>query len=105
MRQYTSPTHTVRVKGIDITGADKVYVTYANSIRNRSFTVEDPPAVLTEGNTDLAIDLTQEQTGIFGPGESVDIEVNWMIGGKRYATGIKRLAVAENLIPEVIANE
>ena len=101
MRQYTTPIVTFTVKDHDITGADAVYVTFSNKIRNVSLTIDSPTLTAVTGGTEVAVHLTQAQTAMFLPEEEVSTQVNWTDSGERYATEIAVLIWSENLLKVV----
>ena len=102
MRQYTTPTLTLTVEGVDLTAADDVYVTISD--RDRDVTVtNDSPTVTTDGtDSTVEITLTQEETAMFPANERSGIEVNWMKNGARFATEIAYINVRENLLKVVL---
>lgn len=94
MRRWTTPTHTIRVKGADLTGCD-VWVTYTQ--RSRQLEVFDPPTVLDGEDSVITVELTQEQTSTFSVGTPVDVQVNWVTPeGARDATVTKAIEVTRN---------
>ena len=100
MRQFTTPVVELQVAGVTVSG--DVYVTFANKLRNVSFTVSNPTVTTdTEGST-IEVHLTQAQTGTFAYGEDVAVQVNWLSAGERYATEIATVAWNENLLKEVL---
>ena len=99
IRKYTTPTHTLTVKGIDLTGYD-VYVTYEQG--DVKLTFSDVTCTLSDGNTVIAVEMTQEDTSKFKEGSYVSVQVNWIRSGKRDATGVKMIKVDGNLLNEVI---
>lgn len=101
MRQFTTPTVELQVAGVTVSG--DVYVTFANKLRNVSFTVSNPTVTTDPEGSTIEVHLTQAQTGTFGYGEDVAVQVNWLNAGERYATEIATVAWNENLIKEVLA--
>lgn len=96
MRRWTTPTHTIRVKGIDLTGAD-VWVTYVQGAT--ALEVRNPSMTSDGEDTALTVELTQEQTAGFSPSTPVEVQVNWVTrDGKRDATAIKAIGVERNLM-------
>lgn len=94
MRRWTTPTHTIRVKGIDLTGAD-VWVTYTQGAK--TLEVANPQAAYDGEDTSLEVELTQAQTAGFSTYAPVEVQVNWVTrDGKRDATAIKTVAVERN---------
>ena len=115
MRQYTTPLHTLFIKGFELADTDRVFVTYSVSkmsksiparvIQERAFTIDDPVITLDEEGkgTWIEVHLTQEQTGIFEGGDTVGVQVNWVTQeGERFATNIYKITSKENLLKEVI---
>lgn len=107
MRRYTTPTETLVVEGIDLTGYD-VRVTFRQG--GRQLTVTDPTIEVLTGqgeqhdrtDTKLTFTLTQAQTGAFQHGVC-EVQVNWISSdGARDATEIKQVPVPANLLAEVI---
>lgn len=108
MRQFTTPTLPLSAEGIDISEADYIWVTFSDKNRNQVVTKnrEDFDEIEYDGaNTNISITLTQEETGSFIVNSKVDVEINWMIGEKRYATEIKTISVKENLLNQVMPTE
>lgn len=108
MINYTTPTITLTVEGVDLTGQD-VYVS-----------LEQKPAELTKTGSDLTITtetheqvtdtvieltLTQEESAMFKPNNQVWLQVNWISQtGRRAATEIKSFPALVNLLDEVLPN-
>ena len=101
-RQYTTPTVTLTVVGHDLTGADSVRVTFSNKLRNIVLTISNPTVAASGDDSTVSVHLTQTQTAMFHAGEEVDIQVNWMASGERYATEIASEIWNENLLKEVL---
>lgn len=104
MRQFTTPTLPLEAEGVDITGADYVWVTFASKSRNHIITKDKESLILEYNGKDtlITVELTQQETGSFLINERVDIEINWMNGTKRGATEIKTINVKENLLNKVM---
>ncbi len=105
MRQYTTPTLPLSAEGVDITGADNIWVTFSDKPHNMVVTKsqEDFDEIEFDGDdTNISVTLTQEETGSFLANSKVDVEINWMIGGMRYATEIRTINVKENLLKRVL---
>lgn len=102
MREFTTPTIPLKVKGVDLTSADSVYVTFTDSVRSIVITKSSPTLEVSGSDTNVTVTLSQEETGKFGPKSRVDIEVNWMKNGLRGATEIGSVTCFENLLKEVI---
>lgn len=99
--RYTSPTQEILLKGIDLTNAERVCVTYRNGTFIR--TVENATVEAVEEDTLITVELDQEFTSRFDPRKDLYIQVNWMEDGKRLATRIKRAGVYQNLLEEVLS--
>lgn len=107
MIRYTTPTITLTVEGIDLTGK-VIYATFEQgrrklTKRNADMTVS---TVTEDERTDtvLAMMLTQEETAAFDFDKSVLVQVNWIsVGGIRCATEIKKIGVMRNLLDEVVS--
>lgn len=102
MREFTTPTIPLKVKGVDLTTADAVYVTFTDSVRGIVITKDSPTLTVSGSDTNVTVTLSQAETGQFGPKSRVDIEVNWMKNGMRGATEIGSVTCFENLLKEVI---
>lgn len=105
MRQYTTPTLSIKVKGVDLTSADSVWVTIANTARTVTITKDDPTLTVDNGDTICTVTLSQDETRRFFPKAKVDIQVNWMTGDVRCATDIASVTAFENLLKEIIEPE
>lgn len=105
MRQYTTPTLSIKVKGVDLTAADSVWVTLANTARTNVITKDEPTLAVSGSDTNISVTLTQEETRRFSPRAKVDIQVNWMTGDVRCATDIASVTAFENLLKEIIEPE
>ena len=105
MRQYTTPTLTITVKGVDLTAADSVWVTIANKERNVVITKDEPTLTVSGSDTTCTITLSQEETRRFAAKSKVDIQVNWMTDAVRCATDIASVTAFENLLKEIIEPE
>lgn len=106
MRQYTTPSYTLTINGVDLTGCD-VYVTFRQGVK--TVTIDDPTvthhaATETEPEkTVIGVSLTQEQTAAFNSRQDADVQVNWIdVHEKRNATNIKAVPVLPNLLPEIL---
>lgn len=104
MRQYTTPTETLFIPGHSLEDAQQVFVSFSDKCRKHVLTVSDNITIEdSEAGATLFVNLTQEQTAMFKPKESVDIQVNWIAStGARIATEIVPIPCWENLIKEVI---
>ena len=102
MRQYTTPTYTFTVKSVDLTAADDVWVTFADSTRSIIVTKDSPTVTASGSDSVVECTLTQAETGQFYPCTKASAQVNWMVGTKRLATEIIEVAIKENLIKEIL---
>lgn len=105
MIQFTTPTITLKVKGIDISQTD-AYVTIKQNTLELTKTGADL-SISTETiqgvtNTLIAFTLTQEETAAFAQDRTAKIQVNWYSNGIRLATEKKAVIFSENLLDEVI---
>lgn len=106
MINYTTPTISLTVEGVDITTND-VYVTLEQGNKELTKSGSDLTiAAETVGqttNTNISFVLTQEESASFRFNSSVNVQVNWISSsGVRAATEIKNINVMRNLLDEVI---
>lgn len=104
MRQYTTPTIQLLVKGVDLTAADDVWVTFADRTRAIVLTLDSPTVAASGDDTQVSVTLTQAQTAQFIANTLSDVQVNWMVSTARYATDIMSINVYENLLKEILPN-
>lgn len=101
--RFTTPVQGLLVKGHDITAKD-VYVSIEQGTTELTLTGVRLSMTLTaDGDTEIDYTLTQEEAGRFNVKSPASIQVNWMDGGLRYATGMVKVRVFENLLDEVIS--
>lgn len=106
MINYTTPTITLTVEGVDLTGKN-IYATLEQGCRQLTKKGTDM-TVTTEtvsGRTDtiLTMMLTQNESALFDFNKNASVQVNWITaGGVRGATEIKKIDVMRNLLDEVI---
>ena len=106
MINYTTPTISLTVEGVDLSGMD-VYVSLEQGSKELTKTGDAliiEPIVGTE-TTDTSINftLTQEESASFDFGKSVSVQVNWISSvGVRDATEIKTIPVMRNLLDKVV---
>lgn len=107
MINYTTPTISLTVEGVDLSGMD-VYVSLEQGQKELTKTggslIIEP--IIGTGTTDTSIvfALTQEESASFDFGKSVSVQVNFInASGVRDATEIKAVPVMRNLLDEVIA--
>lgn len=104
MRQYTTPTYQLLVKGVDITAADGVWVTFADSTRAIVVTKDSPTLAASGSDTSVTVTLTQAETKLFAANTKTGVQVNWMKDGARFATEIALIDITENLLKEILPN-
>ncbi len=99
MIQWTTPTHTHTVSGIDLTGFD-VWVSYKQGRNELSVLASD---VTYDGSkTSVTVELTQRQTGAF-KADTVKVQINWVTpDGKRDAVKVKSVECDENLMAKEV---
>lgn len=103
MRRYTTPTITLNINGIDLTGY-KTFTTLKQG--KKELTLEDLPVVPTENGCTLTGVLTQEQTAGFTADSSVLVQVRFIDAeGVASASNIKPLTVNKVLKEGVISYE
>ena len=106
MINYTTPTISLVVEGIDITG-QSIYVTLEQGSQELTKTGTDL-TVSTETiqqvtNTTISFMLTQEESASFDFNKNVSVQVNWISSqGVRAATEIKNIPVMRNLLDQVL---
>ena len=95
MRRFTTPTHRLIIRNLDLTGMD-VYVTYRqNRIKK---TIQNAKVTYDGENTTIEVYLTQEDTGCFDKGV-VKAQINWIDeNDQRNATVEKAINVSDNLL-------
>lgn len=100
MRRFTTPTHELVVRGIDLTGMD-VYVTYEQGCRKVTMQPEEVAYDADSGNTTVTVSLSQLQTAQFKPGKRAQVQVNFIdVDGKRNATTVREVNITQNLLDE-----
>lgn len=98
MIRYTTPSLTMTVKDVDLTG-EHVWVTIADRGLAVKVTVENPTVVLSGDDSVITVNLTQAQTALFPAGIKVFAQVNYMTAlGARHATSINEIEVTQNLL-------
>ena len=106
MINYTTPTITLIVEGVDLTGKD-IYATFeqgCQKLTKKGSDIEITTEVVQERtDTVLTMTLTQEESAAFDFNRNASVQVNWIsAGGVRGATEIKGIGVMRNLLDEVI---
>lgn len=106
MINYTTPTITLTVEGVDISGQD-IYVTLEQGKIELTKSGED--LTVTTDTHDQVTDtvivfvLTQEESAAFRFNSAVSVQVNWISSqGVRAATEIKTVGVMRNLLDRVV---
>lgn len=107
MINYTTPTITLTVDGVDISSNYDVYATLEQGAKK--ITKNGADLTLTAEtvgeftHTTIEFELTQEESALFDYGRSCYAQVNWLDEHlKRAATDIKAIPVMRNLLDEVI---
>ena len=75
LRQWTTPTLTLTVNGIDLTDC---HIEVAFQQGNHILVKEDPPVAATESGCVITMTLSQEETGSFTEGGFVDIQIRYI---------------------------
>lgn len=100
IRNYTTPTITLTVSKIDLTG-NQVFVTFKSGDTILTFTNDDFNIEYDAPDTTIEIEFSQEQSALF-TGEAL-CQINWLTaGGERNATCIRSVNFSPNLLDEVI---
>ena len=103
MINYTTPSITLTVEGVDLTEYD-VYVSLEQGTHELVKTGSALVVSTDEEDTIITFTLTQEESAAFSFGKSVSIQVNWINeSGVRDATEIKTISVMRNLLDKVIS--
>ena len=102
MINYTTPTISLTVEDIDLTGKD-VYVTLEQGCNQLTKTGTQLAISIEEADTVIDMTLTQEESAKFDYNKNAAVQVNWISSdGVRSATDIKKIDVMRNLLDEVI---
>lgn len=106
MINYTTPTISLVVEGVDITDKD-VYVTLEQG--NTELTKTGTDLIMStetaEGQTvtNITLTLSQEESALFDYNKKASVQVNWIASnGVRAATEIQTIYVMRNLLDQVI---
>lgn len=103
MRRFTTPTLTLDIEGLDLTGWHTVT---AIKQGNDVLEIENAPCEATENGSRLTIQLTQEQTGIFSADSNASVQVRFINeNGYAGATNIKGINITPVLVGGVIGYE
>lgn len=98
MRRYTTPTITLRIDNIDLTGLD-VYVTFRQGCRSVTKNEDEITVSYTDSQTVIDVFLDQSETALFQVGKRCEVQVNWVASGDvRLATKTKAIKITENLL-------
>ena len=107
MINYTTPTISLTVEGVDISTAD-IYASFEQG--RTEMTKSGTDITVTTDTHDQITDtivtmtLTQTESALFAFNKPVSVQVNWIFAnGSRDATEIKVIPVMRNLLDEVIA--
>lgn len=106
MINFTTPTITLVVEGVDLTGKN-IYATLEQGCRELTKKGSDmnitTETVGERTDTVLTMVLSQEESASFDFNKNAFVQVNWITaGGVRGATEIKKIDVMRNLLDEVI---
>lgn len=106
MINYTTPTITLTVEGVDISAND-IYVSLEQG--RIELTKSGSDLIVTTDthgqvtDTVITFTLTQEETASFNVGKAVSVQVNYInSSGVRDATEVKTINVMRNLLNEVV---
>ena len=107
MINYTTPTITLIVEGIDISNMD-VYVTLQQGCMEMTKRGADLVVTAIQNtdtiDTSIVFTLSQEESASFRFNQAASIQVNWISQqGIRGASEIKGVPVLRNLLDEVIS--
>lgn len=105
MINYTTPTITLTVEGVDISSFD-VYVTLEQGktelTKNGADLTITTETVQQTTNTIIAFTLSQTESATFDYSRYVNVQVNWFNNGIRNATEIETMEVMRNLLDRVL---
>lgn len=102
MINYTTPTISLTVEGVDLTGQD-IYVTIEQGSHELTKSGADLTVAYADPDTTIEFNLTQEESASFAYSRSAQVQVNWISqNGVRGATTIAQVSVLKNLLDEVI---
>lgn len=107
MINYTTPTISLTVEGVDLSGMD-TYVSLEQGQKELTKTgdslIIEPIVGEETTDTSITFTLTQEESAFYDFGKSVSVQVNWISSaGVRDATEIKTIPVMRNLLDKVVA--
>ncbi len=102
MINYTTPTISLTVEGVDLSGMD-TYVSLEQGQKELTKTGDDLIIEPVESDTSIVFTLSQTESAFFDFGKSVSVQVNWVSSSNvRDATEIKTFPVMRNLLDKVI---
>lgn len=102
MINYTTPTISLTVEGVDLTGQE-IYVSMEQGSVELTKTDADLTVSYADDNTEISFTLSQTESAMFRINRSVEIQVNWISeSGVRAATQIATIPVMRNLLAEVV---
>lgn len=96
MTQWTDADFTLTVEGADLTAATDIHVT----ISQGNYVVDLTDAAVLDA-THLQCSLSQRQTSGFSE-NAAEMQVNFLVAGKRKATDIVQVNVYRDLLKKVI---
>lgn len=100
MIPWTTPTHTIRIHGIDLTGC-RVFVDYRQGCWELHKEAEY--VAFEDGVTTIRVTLSQRESGSFKPDSKVSMQVNWLYAdGSRDATIVREFDNLRNLYEKVL---
>ena len=102
MIQYTTVTLPVRVKNLDLTGADHIWMTLSDPTRGVTITKDSPTAEKDGADTLVTATFSQAETARFTEHSVCDGMINFMFGTARGATQHFEIDVYENLLKEIL---
>ena len=102
MTEWSTPTEPITVKGIDLSTADYVYVTFSDSTRTIKVTKDNPTITVDGDDSIVTVTLSQQETGQFIHCAPISYQINAMFGSTRIPSIIGTIPCLENLLPEVL---
>lgn len=103
MRQFTTPTITLTIDGLDLTGW---HTETTLKQGDKVLKINDAPSTTTENGCQLTIALTQEETGLFDANAGIATQVRFINeAGFAGATDIRTLRIDPVLSGGVINYE
>lgn len=99
---YSTPTLQLRAKGIDLTSADSILVTFSDYNGSELLTKDNATAALDGEDTIVTVTLSQAETALFRPKFPSKGQINAMFGNTRLASRVFELDVLDNLKKEIL---